>query len=221
MTEIEELRDVIHKLHGATATHVESDARKEVFRGQTVWDGVVEVFDLRTATPRRTRPTHGRTQRMIQSIPGERYGAAHPAAISPRTAVRAAIVRGTEMPTQPKPKKVGRPKLPKEAKGKAVQVRFDADDLKLVTAASKAQKQNVSEWIRDTVRTAAEVYLFQNTLHDAMRTVLLQHPERKATTSELSDEIAKRNLYHRKDGETARASQINARRREVPPPVRH
>jgi len=121
------------------------------------------------------------------------------------------------MPTQPKPKKVGRPKLPKgEAKGKAVQVRFDADDLKLVTAASKAQKQNLSEWIRDTVRTAAEVYLFQNTLHDAMRTVLLEQPERKATTSELSEEIAKCGLYRRKDGEAARASQINARARKYP-----
>ena len=47
MNEIEELRDVIYKLHGATATHVESVPVKEVFQGQTVWDGVVEVFDLK------------------------------------------------------------------------------------------------------------------------------------------------------------------------------
>jgi len=46
MTHIAELRDVIHKLHGGTATHVESVPVKEVFQGKTVWDGIVEVFRL-------------------------------------------------------------------------------------------------------------------------------------------------------------------------------
>jgi hypothetical protein len=46
MTHIEELKDVIWKLHGAEATHRESVAVKEVFNGRTIWDGVVEVFDL-------------------------------------------------------------------------------------------------------------------------------------------------------------------------------
>ena len=46
MSHIEELRDVIRKLHGVEATHCESVPVKEVFNGQTVWDGVVEVFDL-------------------------------------------------------------------------------------------------------------------------------------------------------------------------------
>jgi hypothetical protein len=44
---LEELRGVIRRLHGVEATHVESVPVKEMFRGQTVWDGVVEVFDLR------------------------------------------------------------------------------------------------------------------------------------------------------------------------------
>jgi hypothetical protein len=43
---IEELRDVIRRLHGAEATHVESVPVKETFRGETVWEGIVEVFDL-------------------------------------------------------------------------------------------------------------------------------------------------------------------------------
>lgn len=43
---IQELRDVIRRLHGVEATHVESVPVKETFKGQTVWDGVVEVFDL-------------------------------------------------------------------------------------------------------------------------------------------------------------------------------
>lgn len=46
MSYIEELRDVIRRLHGADATHVESVAVKETFKGQTVWEGIVEVFDL-------------------------------------------------------------------------------------------------------------------------------------------------------------------------------
>jgi hypothetical protein len=43
---IEELKDVIRRLHGAEATHVDSVPVKEVFQGKTVWEGIVEVFDL-------------------------------------------------------------------------------------------------------------------------------------------------------------------------------
>jgi hypothetical protein len=46
MSHIEELRDVIQKLHGAKATHHESVPVKETFKGETVWDGIVEVFRL-------------------------------------------------------------------------------------------------------------------------------------------------------------------------------
>ena len=46
MTNIEELREVIHRLHGVEASHSESVPVKEVFQGKTVWDGIVEVFDL-------------------------------------------------------------------------------------------------------------------------------------------------------------------------------
>jgi hypothetical protein len=46
MTYIDELRDIIRQLHNAEATHVESVPVKEEFKGRTVWDGVVEVFDL-------------------------------------------------------------------------------------------------------------------------------------------------------------------------------
>ena len=54
-------------------------------------------------------------------------------------------------------KKVGRPKLPKgEAKGKIVPVRFNADDIKAVTAKAKAKNQSVSEWIRSTLNAAIQ-----------------------------------------------------------------
>jgi len=41
-----ELRELIHRLHGVHATHVESVPVKETFQGQTVWEGIVEVFEL-------------------------------------------------------------------------------------------------------------------------------------------------------------------------------
>ena len=47
MPHIDELRDVIQRLHGGEAIHRESVPVTEVFRGQTVWDGVVEVFHLK------------------------------------------------------------------------------------------------------------------------------------------------------------------------------
>ena len=46
MSYIQELQDVIRKLHGVESRHVESVPVKEMFQGQTVWEGVVEVFDL-------------------------------------------------------------------------------------------------------------------------------------------------------------------------------
>jgi hypothetical protein len=46
MTYIEAIQDVIRRLHGCESRHVESVPVHEEFRGQTVWDGTVEVFDL-------------------------------------------------------------------------------------------------------------------------------------------------------------------------------
>lgn len=46
MNYIEELKGIIQHLHGAEATHIESVPVKEVFQGKTVWEGIVEVFEL-------------------------------------------------------------------------------------------------------------------------------------------------------------------------------
>lgn len=46
MTNIDELKGVFLQLHGAEAKHLESVSVKETWQGQTVWEGVVEVFDL-------------------------------------------------------------------------------------------------------------------------------------------------------------------------------
>ena len=59
---------------------------------------------------------------------------------------------------QPKPKKIGRPKLPKgDAKGRIVPVRFNASDLKRIESTAKANQKTVSEWIRGIVASAMEV----------------------------------------------------------------
>ena len=46
MSYIEELQSVIRNLHGVESRHVESVSVKETFPGKTVWEGIVEVFDL-------------------------------------------------------------------------------------------------------------------------------------------------------------------------------
>jgi hypothetical protein len=52
----------------------------------------------------------------------------------------------------PKPKKPGRPKLPKgEAKGGFIVVRFNADHLKKISGAAKAKNQTISGWVRGTL----------------------------------------------------------------------
>jgi hypothetical protein len=43
---IQALQKAIFDLHGCKATWVESVAVKEIFEGETVWEGVVQVFDL-------------------------------------------------------------------------------------------------------------------------------------------------------------------------------
>ena len=46
MSYIEELGEAIRRLYGVEATHVESVPAKETFQGKTIWEGMVEVFEL-------------------------------------------------------------------------------------------------------------------------------------------------------------------------------
>jgi hypothetical protein len=46
MNYLDELKEVIERLHHSYAVYVETVPVKEVFQGQTVWEGEVEVFDL-------------------------------------------------------------------------------------------------------------------------------------------------------------------------------
>ena len=52
----------------------------------------------------------------------------------------------------PKPKKVGRPTLPKgNAKAATVRVRSTPNELRSYETAAKAEKKSLSEWIRSTL----------------------------------------------------------------------
>jgi hypothetical protein len=93
VTYIEELKDVIRKLHGVESTHRQSVPVKEVFRGKTMWEGVVEVFDLHghpeanaayAWTHATDDPEHPKRSVTVLHIPP---------AVSPVTAVRLAIAQ--------------------------------------------------------------------------------------------------------------------------------
>ena len=93
MTNIEELRDVIRQLHNADAVHVKSVPVTETWQGQTVWDGVVEVFDL-TGHPKTNRVYAWSHETDDPKHPVNHVTVLHiPPAVSPETAVRAALVQ--------------------------------------------------------------------------------------------------------------------------------
>jgi hypothetical protein len=93
MTHIEELKDVIRKLHGVESTHRESVPVEETFNGETVWKGIVEVFTLHDHPKANTAYawTHATDD---PDIPKRSVTVLHvPPAISPITAVRVAIMQ--------------------------------------------------------------------------------------------------------------------------------
>lgn len=86
-----ELAGAIEGQHGGSATFVQSVPIRETHNGQTVWEGVIHVFDL-AGHPKATRayawssPIEGSDKRRF-------FAVLHGGAIkSPADAVRAAIV---------------------------------------------------------------------------------------------------------------------------------
>ena|ERR1700728_899412 len=93
MTYIEELKDVIRNLHGVDSTHVTSVPVKEVFKGKTVWDGVVEVFTLH-GHPKANTAYAWTHETDDPEKPRRSITVLHiPPAVSPETAVRVAIAQ--------------------------------------------------------------------------------------------------------------------------------
>jgi hypothetical protein len=90
LTHIDELRAIIKRLHGVESRHVESVPVLETFKGQTVWEGVVEVFELIG------HPKASRLYAWVQDADGKKrhFTVLHVAPVdSPQTAVRAAILQ--------------------------------------------------------------------------------------------------------------------------------
>lgn len=93
MTYLEELQQVIHRLHGVHSTHVQSVPVTERFQGKVIWDGIVEVFELH-GHPKATHayawthdtddPENPKRNITVLKIPP---------AVSPETAVRVAIMQ--------------------------------------------------------------------------------------------------------------------------------
>jgi hypothetical protein len=89
--ETDQLKQAVENMHGSAATLAQSVPVLETFEGDTVWEGVVHVFDL-AGHPRATRayawssPIEGSTKRRF-------FAVLHTERInSPIEAVRAAIV---------------------------------------------------------------------------------------------------------------------------------
>jgi hypothetical protein len=91
VTHIQELRDVIYRLHGAE--YLESVPVTETLQGQMVWDGVVEVFLLK-GHPKADKVYAWIHQTVDPAKPKRHVTVLHiPPVVSPRTAVQAAIVQ--------------------------------------------------------------------------------------------------------------------------------
>ena len=90
---IERIQMVISELHGCGSKHVQSLPVHEVFEGKTVWQGVVEQFDL-IGHPKAKR-AYAWSHREGQADEGERFVTVLeiPPVVSAETAVKASIVR--------------------------------------------------------------------------------------------------------------------------------
>ena len=90
---IQNIQKAVEKAAGCPAKHLESTVVAETFRGETIWEGVVEVFDLKG---------HPKAKRAYGWNIGTGQDARFTAVLeippvdSPNTAVRAAIVSGSQ-----------------------------------------------------------------------------------------------------------------------------
>ncbi len=89
---IQALQKAILDLHGCKSKWVESVPIKEVFEGETVWEGVVQVFDLKD------HPTAKRCYAWSHELEGSKkrrfFAVLHEGQVdSPKKAVKAAIIK--------------------------------------------------------------------------------------------------------------------------------
>jgi hypothetical protein len=84
---------VIYHLHGVEARHVESVPVKEVYQGKTIWEGIVEVFEI-TGHPKASRVYAWAHDTDDPANPRRHVTVLHiPPVTSPLLAVRAALIQ--------------------------------------------------------------------------------------------------------------------------------
>jgi hypothetical protein len=90
---ISQLQDAIRRLHGCEAEYLETAPVTETFQGETVWQGDVEVFNLR-GHPKAKR-AYAWSHLAGKDDKGQRFVAVLelPPVDSPETAVKAAIMQ--------------------------------------------------------------------------------------------------------------------------------
>ncbi|HEY6244619.1 MAG TPA: hypothetical protein VIX17_11755 [Pyrinomonadaceae bacterium] len=90
---IDEIKAVFLNLHNTRAEHVETVPVTEEFQGQTVWDGEVEVFELKDHP--KAKRGYGWGHATGDDDQGRRYVTVLelPPVESPATAVRASIIK--------------------------------------------------------------------------------------------------------------------------------
>jgi hypothetical protein len=87
----DQLKQAVESQHGGTATFVQAVPVREMHGGETVWDGVVHVFDLKGSTSGAFRAYAWSYE--LEDGRRRFFAVLHtPQIIGPREAVRAAIV---------------------------------------------------------------------------------------------------------------------------------
>jgi len=102
VTYIKELQETIRRLHGVESSHVETVPVKESFKGETIWEGEVEVFELYDHPE--TDKLYAWVHEMDDTDNPERHVTVlhiHPIT-SPQLAVRAAIIQEYRNRERPK-----------------------------------------------------------------------------------------------------------------------
>jgi len=93
MNYIEELKGIIWQLHGTESTHIQSVPVTERHGGKTVWEGIVEIFELH-GHPKATHAYAWAHETGDPEKPKRHVAVLKiPPVVSPETAVRAAIVQ--------------------------------------------------------------------------------------------------------------------------------
>jgi hypothetical protein len=91
LSEAQQLKETVERMHGGTATLTQSVPVREIFEGKPVWEGVVHVFHL-AGHPTAlyayawSSPIEGSTKRRFFAVLHQ------PPVDSPQAAVRAAII---------------------------------------------------------------------------------------------------------------------------------